>query len=188
MDSDAFTATPQSRKGKLGEEIVLEFFASIGGISYSPETDGAHPLDKIMLTDEGPMLMEVKCKARRTRWNDTGIDVSHYETYKAAEKRLRMRMFIAFVDEYLGKVYGNFLDILDKDLDIPLRQKKQVAMDFMKEPVRSYPRNELGDTGLIRYFSLEAIIVLCPVTEKLTRILKGISGPLRNHPYPKKAG
>lgn len=98
------------KKGNLGEAVVSKFLEEKGWIVYSPTTPGAHGFDKFAMKDkENIVYAESKAKARRKYYEDTGINLSHYNDYKRLSEKYSMPIFIFFIDEYMGKVYGNFL-------------------------------------------------------------------------------
>lgn len=130
MNQINFNDKQTTRKGKVGEDIVRKYLENKGWIIYEPKTDGPHAFDKVAIKDKKWMtLLEVKTKARRNYYNDTGIDIRHYEEYKEISEKYNMPIFLFFVDEMLGKVYGNKLSYLEEEiktedgLNYPLKQK-----------------------------------------------------------------
>ena len=92
------------------------------------------------------MAAECKVKAIRRRYPDTGFNLRNYELYKKFTAEHNIRMFIFFIDEVKGKIYGNFLDVLDQ---------KRICNG------REYPLNEKTKYNVvIRYYPYEAMIKL----------------------------
>lgn len=58
--------------------------------------------------------MEVKTKVSSSKYGETGIEKPLYERYVSICEKNKTRMFLVFVDERLGSVYGEFFDILTK--------------------------------------------------------------------------
>ena len=105
------------KKGNIGEDIVSDYFKARNYIPYKPDAEGSHPFDRIMARADKKeiFIAEVKTKARRIYYPDTGIDIRHYDSYKYIQDKYNIDVFIYFVDEYLKTIYGNFLRILDKE-------------------------------------------------------------------------
>jgi len=99
------------KKGDIGEAIIINYLEKNGYIINKPITDGPHRFD-IMTYKENQSLriVEVKTYARRNFYADTGINLSHYHIYK---KYSNNNIYIFFVDELEGLVYGNKLSILE---------------------------------------------------------------------------
>ena len=130
MNQINFNDKQTTRKGKLGESIVRKYMEDRGWIIYEPETDKPHAFDKVAIKDKDKIcLLEVKTKARRNFYNDTGIDIRHYLEYKNISEKYHLPIFLFFVDEMLGKVYGNKLSYLEEKIktsdgtQYPLEQK-----------------------------------------------------------------
>ncbi|MBQ6738869.1 MAG: hypothetical protein IJP96_05185 [Synergistaceae bacterium] len=103
------------KKGDYGENIVQRHFEKQGYLIYKSISDGAHPFDFLCVNNKETFFVEVKTKAKRNKYPDTGFNLRHYKIYKEYCERESKRMYICFVDPVLNKVYGNFLDILDKE-------------------------------------------------------------------------
>lgn len=135
------------KKGNIGEEIAKEYLESKGYIIYKPVTDGAHAFDNLAIKDKTTLVVvEVKTKPRRKYYNDTGINVKHYKDYKDISEKHNLKVFIFFVDEYQGSVYGNEL----KNLVKPVNDKK------------NYPLIEKG----IIYFHLSNMHTISKLTRQ----------------------
>ena len=103
------------RKGKIGEQIVRRYLESQGWMIYEPSTTGAHPFDMLVATKDKKniYIADSKAKAARTYYPDTGIDLRHYSDYKHLQDKHSIDVYLFFVDENAGEVYGNLLSILD---------------------------------------------------------------------------
>lgn len=113
------------KKGNIGEEITRRYLESKGYIIYKPLTDGAHSFDNLAIKDKTEIfVVEVKTKPRRKYYNDTGINVKHYKTYQEVSKKHNLKLFIFFIDEVAGLIYGNEL----KNLIRPVFDKKQYPL------------------------------------------------------------
>jgi len=97
-------------KGDIGEEIIIKYLEKKGYIVYKPITDGPHRFDNMVYKEtQKSRIVEVKTYARRNIYPDTGIDLPHYHVYKKYSEDI----YIFFVDELEGSVYGNKLSILE---------------------------------------------------------------------------
>jgi len=131
------------RKGTLGESIVDEFLRAKHVIPYRPDYDGAHPFDRLCATADKKTIFvaDIKTKAQRERYADTGIDLSHYGDYTHIQRKYGLRVFLFFVDEKVRQVYGNWLSELEEPYIGTTRDGKRAV---------SYPLRQ----GEIIYFPL----------------------------------
>ena len=103
-------------KGAFGESIVRNILEEKGYCVYNPTTEGAHAFDILAIKDKKNCIaIDVKSKARRNYFPDTGIDTRHYETYNSFAKKHNMQFWLFFVDEMERKIYGNELRLLSED-------------------------------------------------------------------------
>ena len=137
----------ETKIGDYGEKLVKAYLEANGCICYRPETDGAHLMDFLVYKrDKSVMAAECKVKAIRCKYPDTGFNLRNYKLYKKFTDEHNIRMFIFFIDEVKGKIYGNFLDVLDQ---------KRICNG------REYPLNEKTKYNVvIRYYPYEAMIKL----------------------------
>lgn len=108
------------KKGNIGEAIAQDYLESKGFIFYKPVTDAPHAFDSLAVKNK---KVFVKTKAKMNKYNATGFDIKSYNEYQYASEALKIPVFVFFVDEMLGKVYGNWLTELSKpfsdDLEYP---------------------------------------------------------------------
>lgn len=160
----SFEDRKSAKKGARAEKVIQGIFESRGFIVYRPETDGAHSFDMLAIRDKKSCIaLDVKAKARRTYYPDTGINTRHYQTYKDFSEKHSMPFWVIFVDEVLKQAYGNTLSELDAPCVCAGRQ---------------YPMEQCG----IRYFPLSRMLFLCDIPEDVADDLTGLSA--RNHPQP----
>lgn len=146
------------QKGDFAEAIIHEFLESKGYVVYKPVTDSAHPFDKLAIRDKRNVIIaEVKAKAKRNYFPDTGIDVRHYNDYIAIMEKHNIPVFIFFVDEMLGEIYGNFLSRLEREVVCECRGKEL-----------KYPREQNG----IIYFHMDNMQSVKKLTEAEIQHLK----------------
>lgn len=113
----SFQAKETTKKGNIGERIVKEYLSKHNYIAYTTDnTEHAHCFDMIAMRGKDEMIIvEVKAKAKRDCCPDTGINLKHYNEYKAISAKHNIPIFLVFVDEKLGEVYGDWLSKIDKD-------------------------------------------------------------------------
>lgn len=115
------------KKGNLGEKLIKKYLEKKGCIVYKPITDGAHYFDYLATKDNKKIyIVEVKTKPRRKYYSDTGVDIKHYKIYKKIKEEHNLKLFIYFVDEIKGTIYGNELNELCKEVEdkrYPMKQK-----------------------------------------------------------------
>lgn len=157
------------KKGEAGEKIIASLLESKGFVVYQPSTIGAHAFDMLAIKDkQRAIAIDVKAKSRRTYYNDTGINQSHFECYKLFSEKHSMPFWLFFIDEYLGKIYGNSIDELEVSI---------IADDV------EYPFVQESNRGkAIRYWSLESMIQVGVIETEVAEKLKEMSQ--RNYEYP----
>lgn len=120
-------------KGDIGEDIVDEYLIKKGYIPYKPACGGAHPFDRMCATKDKKtiFIVEVKSKAKRKYYPDTGINISHFDDYKNIYKKYGIDVYLFFVDEEQGTIYGRLLRELEiervvthkgNEISYPLKQ------------------------------------------------------------------
>jgi hypothetical protein len=155
---------PTVKKGNIGERLVREHLESKGYIVYEPQTVGAHGFDKLAIRNKRQAIIaECKAKARRTKYEDTGINIKHLEEYEYIGKKYNLPVYIYFIDEMQGKIYGNTLE----ELLVPR------TIGGHKYPWR-WP------DGII-YFPLVNMIDVCEIKAEDVKALKDNS--TRSHEY-----
>ena len=152
-------------KGLIGERIVRKFFENKKFIIYQVFTDGAHPFDLLGVQNKDYMLIiEIKTKSKRNCCPDTGFDYKHYKEYVAIFEKYKIDIFIAFVDESLRKVYGNFLE------------------NLMKKDKFGYPKIQTTKKGIdIIYFYQPSMINIGDLVDEEVEEIKSLN--TRNHDY-----
>lgn len=170
--SSTWNSKTTVKKGTVGEQIVRQYLSKLGFISYAPETEGAHPFDKLVASRDKTTIMiaECKTKARRDYYPDTGIDLRHYNDYKTVSYNHNLRVFIFFVDEKLKSVYGNYLDELEVPRQVKLNSGKIIDYPLIQQP--------------IIYFPIEAMKTIGSLSEEQARTLETLS--TRNPAYNAK--
>jgi len=104
------------KKGCLGESLVEKYLAKRKQTIYKPITDQAHPVDRVCASpDKNQMyIVEVKTKARRKYYPDTGFDFSKYREYLNLQLKHSLEVYVFFVDEESGTIYGGLLDDISR--------------------------------------------------------------------------
>ena len=159
------------KKGNIGEEIVEAYLIDNGIIPYKPCTGGAHPFDRLCASADKQRIFvaEIKCKARRYAYPDTGINYSHYQDYVNIAMKHNMDIYLYFVDEFNGCIYG-------AELVSRLIPEYQVEH---KGRLLSYPMHtEHRQNGrLIKmvYFPLKRMVVIHRLSDDQCSELKKLS-------------
>ena len=172
---DNWANKPEVKKGNIGEFVVEQYLQKRGFIVYKPTTQqNAHLCDRFCATPDKKhiFIADIKTKARRTHYPDTGFDIRHYLQYKAASLKYNLPIFIYFVDEYEKKIYGNKLSELEKPVTITDKGRQL-----------SYPWKQNG----IIYFLQDQkkkgcpMKTVCSLTKSQCEELKELSA--RNYDY-----
>ena len=153
----------QVMKGKLGEKIVANYLIKIGWIPYRPHyDDGPHPFDMLCAKKDKSKLLisDTKTKPARIFYPDTGIDIKHYKDYRRISKRHNIDVFLFFVDEVKGLIYGGYLKKISKP-----------CMIFHQGRTLHYPIRQNG----IIYFPLKRMIRISKIPDSLVLELQKLS-------------
>lgn len=139
-----------TKKGDYAESLVVRELEAINFAVYVTESERNHPFDIIYTGSYTDALGgnfnagDVKAKARRKYYPDTGLDVRAFNYYKKIKEHFSLDRFnLFFVDEEVKKCYYGEIDEL---------QKKYL----------SYPRIERG----IIYFHLDTLIHFFDLTDE----------------------
>ena len=160
-------------KGAMGERIVRAVLEGAGWVVYQPMTEGAHAFDMLSIKDKDRAIaIDVKAKARMTYYHATGVNLKHFEQYKAFSERHNMPFWIIFVDEGMGAIYGNEIAELEQER--------------RSEDGRVYPITKTDKYGKQqRLWALEGMRTIRTLSEEEINYLKHVSQ--RNYEYEQAA-
>ena len=160
---EKFEDRSTTKKGDIGENIVDNIMLEKGFIPYLPKKEtGAHPFDRLYATRDKKLIfiLDIKAKARRLYYPDTGIDIKHYNQYSFIRDKHKISVSLLFVDEEMMKVYGGNLMKLEE---------KTIITD--KGRTLNYPMF----TKSIVYFPLKNMNVVSEITPKEAKLLKDMT-------------
>jgi len=159
-------------KGYVAEQEVVAYLEKRGYRVYRAVTAGSHPFDFLAISPSNRVyIVECKAKAARNHYPDTGIDETHYKTYKALSEDLGVEVILIFVDEKQGRVYGHRLSVLDTPRWIEHKGR-----------VIQYPLTEQYSNGVkIRYFPICAMVHLFDLAPSTQKRLMSLSN--RSYDY-----
>lgn len=165
----------KTKHGDLGEKLVFQHFTKnayeivLRNVEYDDTENkfcsvtGAHHFDAIISKGEKFAALDVKAKARRNKYPDTGSDVKYVNTYWKVFHALKDNpkfadFYLFFVDEKMKEIYYfSFKECL----------KKQFA----------------HTEGNIVYFDLKYRHVIAEIAEEDAEQLKKFSAKTRNYSY-----
>lgn len=160
-------------KGNMGEKIIYELLRKKGWIVYKTIMEGGHCFDFLATKDRKELLIvEVKTKPKRLKYPDTGFNLRHYNEYKRISEKHNLKVFVAFVDESEGRIYGNYLNELEKPKTITANGK-QITYPLIYSPYGN-------ETGTV-YFPVENMVTIASLRNEDIANLKAHS--TRNSKY-----
>jgi hypothetical protein len=172
MDIKGWQKKDTVKKGNIGESIVDEYLKSKGFEVYEPITSNAHGFDRLVSKGKDSfMVVEVKTKAKRNYYPDTGIDYRHYLEYRHISNKHNLPVWIFFVDEMERKVYAGLLSEMEINNCYNYNGK-----------LLSYPKVE-GDSRKIIYFYQPNLKHIKDLTNNEVEQIKSYS--TRKHTYLK---
>jgi hypothetical protein len=146
----------------IGEIEVRRMLESQGYIVYQPQTEGSHQMDMLAIKDKQlTIAADVKTKARRTHYEDTGVNQKHFELYQQFSHNHNAEFYIFFVDRVLGKIYGNRLSILERPCwHQGMKYPRVEAVKYGRDAgvlIRYWPMCVMQDFGKISKATAEVV-------------------------------
>ena len=157
---DNFNEKTTTKKGDIGENIVDNIMLKKGFIPYMPkEGTGAHPFDRLYATRDKKtiFILDIKAKAKRRYYPDTGIDLAHYRQYSHISDKYKIEVVILFVDEESLTVYGGKLINLEAETTITDKSRTLKYPMIVKN---------------IIYFPIKNMIHVSGITQEEAKALK----------------
>lgn len=146
---------PEVKIGDYGEQLVRNILERHGFKVYQAITEGAHLIDFIVENNKKLIFaVEVKTKPMMIKYRETGFNYKHYEHYRDFSLRAHMPVLIVFVDSSKGKIYGNFLSVLDEPR----------IQDGIKYP-KTMPAKFYKTGDLIRYYPEDAMLFIAKLSD-----------------------
>ena len=125
----SFSSKATTIKGISGEDLCFEYLRAKGHTIYRPDKDDrAHPIDSFIVHGQKFTVCaaDIKTKPKRSAYPDTGINMSHYGTYCYIKNVNNIPVFLFFVDEDEKRIYGNWLEFLERRCEIIHNGKKLI--------------------------------------------------------------
>lgn len=131
---------PEVMKGDIGEEAVVNLLNAHGFCCYKSISPFAHPIDFLAIKNDMTKMLfcEVKTKPSRKFYPDTGFNYRNYKKYKGMEDRFQCHVFVAFVDDLRGQIYGDFLRKMEKPY-IMNYKNKILKYPLVKDSIIYFP-------------------------------------------------
>ena len=123
----------------------------MGFTVYRPDDDSKrHPVDSLVISGQSLRIVmaDVKTKPRRTKYPDTGINMINYGEYQRLQKINKIPVYIIFVDEFSGTIYGNFLDELD-ERKVIIHEGKKLVYPLYERSIIYFPLISMKQIGRI---------------------------------------
>ena len=173
LTSSEWHEKTEVKKGDYAEMIVDEYLRGKGIIPYFPDFDGAHPFDRLCATQNKRYMciVDVKAKARRSFYPDTGINKKAFDEYKFIQDKYAIDVWLFFVDEGERSIYGHKLDTLN---EFRLIENGKKTLTY---PLLQVNKNRTTEI----YFPLACMKTIHTLTDKDVAILKNHS--TRNYDY-----
>lgn len=129
-----FEETIMATKGEYAEALADRYIENRGLYHvYAVKSAGSHPVDRLLISRDLSRIVAMDVKAvtarnskpefKDTGYPDTGISIAHRDVYKTIVNTYNMPLFLIFVDEILGEMYGNWLSVLEHPTTITWRGK-----------------------------------------------------------------
>ena len=101
-----FQDKKETKKGDIGELIIINWLEKNNYIVYSSNADKAHWFDLLCTKEKTKAFaIDVKTKARLNKWPAQGIDSRHLEDYLRYSEMYNMDFYVIFVDDKTGDVH-----------------------------------------------------------------------------------
>jgi hypothetical protein len=163
--NDLFQLKTTTQKGNIGEKLVDEMLREKGFCIYKPEELGPHAFDRLAIKNKEILLIaEVKSKARRKYYPDTGIDFRHYQDYLKIMEKHNLEVILFFVDEENQEIYGGKLSHLHKIRSFNVGGREV-----------TYPKIETRSKNKIIYFHIDVMTKYKQLSEDDASQLKALT-------------
>jgi len=147
------------KKGAVGESIVRGKLEGAGWIVYQPATDGAHAFDMLGVKDKQKAIaLDVKAKSLMNKYPATGVDQQHFEQYQQFSERHAMPFWLFFVDEHLGEIYGNSLEVLEKPVVVDGHLYPKVLTVANSKQIRIWPYVVMKKIAMLSNGDIQALM------------------------------
>ena len=137
----------EARFGDAGEDVAKDFLGRTGKYHVmGHRLEGGHDHDFFIINKKTKKLVpadiKTKYKYYKTSVPSTGFETKHYKKYKEAEKEHGC-FFVFFVDLAEGKIYGNWLSELEKNIVDPSVKftqngERKETIVFARSAMREY--------------------------------------------------
>ena len=123
--------------GEEGEKYISEKLKKIGYKIFYPENK-YEISDRILLSDKTWKFFLGQFKRKdplKVYPNFTGVDLYQYKNYKEEQSKTGLPMIMLFVNKKMDKIYGGWLDDLEKynPMELTMKNgKKIISWDIRK--------------------------------------------------------
>lgn len=121
------------QKAQIAEDFIADVLKQRKCVVY--RTQGRHKVDFVVEHNGNWAFVDVKAKARRKYYADTGIDLADWATYWQIQEMTGIPVYIVFVDDYTKTCYYANLDVLKQE-DIPgypmIEEKRYIYFPLSK--------------------------------------------------------
>jgi hypothetical protein len=149
------------KKGTYGERLLYKRLEADGFLNYTPRKEGSHFFDGIVIgKNRESFICEIKSYRTLTYYEATGVDFPQFLKYQEQSRRLGLRVKLFFIDEELGLIYGNYLDVLEQPV---------------KEQGRQFPWTMKTLTGQKRVWPFSKMKIFYHLTEEEIKQLKAMT-------------
>ena len=166
MANSAWHDNPKVQKGEYGEYLVSRYLENQGCVMYAPVTDKAHGFDLIAYRNGRYFAVEVKTKTMLRKYPETGFSEFLFQRYQRLCNETNLPLLVAFVDEGLGAMYGNYLHELNKPVFYHGSYYPKVIPHKNSEETRYFPKCHMR---LFRNLTPHEINFLKSKTEQIVR-------------------
>jgi len=138
------------KKSDYGESLIDAYLITKGLVPYKPDADRPHPFDRLCASSDKQKLyvVEVKTKAQRKYYPDTGFNVSSYNDYINIQSKYKLNVYVFFVDEELGAIYGGLLNYLAEDRKIT-HKGKEINYPLVKRGIIYFPVSAMRTIAML---------------------------------------
>jgi hypothetical protein len=148
-----FNELVQTKKGGIGEEIILNWLDQNGYICYNPYNQNRpHWCDIVFFNKNYELFFaDVKTKAKLNKYNATGINTNSYNNYKKIMNETNQKFFIFFVDENAKDIH--LLDLSNCSNGFHLVQNDKIIYWKLEEMIKIADNLDLNICNQIKEYN-----------------------------------
>lgn len=148
--------------GNIGERLIEDYLKASNWLTYPAPKNERHPIDWFLTTRDKKYICiaDAKTKPARGAYEDTGINLSHFEDYKYLQDTYKIDAMLIFVDPVRMEIYGNQLNKLTRQIKVDGIKYPLIQPTSYNKPIIYFPLVSMGHIAKLTQEQCQEIMVL----------------------------